>query len=145
MTKRNETRFLAGVLGLIFGFVLGVVFVWGIFWEPASRQYSTLETLLRLSMNAERKNQTLDEFLESIRDKNIEARGSVREGARSSNGADGSPTSPSLSESTSSAYIVVKKVVNVLGFGADWHIEMSLDSDRRIQRADVKTRPVGFP
>jgi hypothetical protein len=50
-----------------------------------------------------------------------------------------------LSESTSSAYIVVKKVVNVLGFGADWHIEMSLDSDKRIQRADVKTRPVGFP
>ncbi len=96
-------------------------------------------------MNAERKKQTLDEFLESIRDKNIEARGSVREGARSSNAADGTPGSPSLSESTSSAYIVVKQVVNVLGFGADWHIEMSLDSDRRIQRADVKTRPVGFP
>jgi hypothetical protein len=45
----------------------------------------------------------------------------------------------------STAYIVVKEIVNVLGIGADWHIEMSLDSDRRIQRADVKIRPVGFP
>lgn len=121
---------------------------WWLFWLPIARQSHTTEVLAQLASDAEEQRQTLGEFLDAIQGRGIQARGEIR--SRKSSDSDivtenANPKMESKSNVESTAYIVVKEIVNVLGMGADWHIEMSLDSDKRIQRADVKIRPVGFP
>lgn len=132
----------------LLAFTIVLASVWWLFWLPIARQRHTTEVLVQLASDAEGQRQTLGEFLGAIQGRGIRARGEIR--SRKSSGSDivteneDSDMEPNSSVK-STAYIVVKEIVNVLGIGADWHIEMSLDSDRRIQRADVKIRPVGFP
>lgn len=117
--------FLCFVLGLL----LGIVIVWHEGVNRLYRKEDEAKIIRKLSTKAERSSQSATELIKAFRAEGIDCTWKLE---KTNNGTESSIT------------IVNKPITNILGFGSRWIVELKVDKNGRILRADYDSESVGW-
>ena len=135
------------ILGVVLGFLLGVLFFYFALYDYMANSSSDQSVLRIHTLHAERHGKSFDWLVNEIRDDGVESTTQIKEVDKEETIYDKNWKvigTRVLDVEGYEASIVLKPNVGILGLGSRWIVHAKLDTKYNVEKADLEVQPIGF-
>ena len=135
------------ILGVVLGFLLGVLSFYFALYDYMANSSSDQSTLRVHTIHAERHGKSFDWLVNEIRDDGIECTTEIKEVDKDESIFDKHGNvigTKVLDVEGYDASIVLEPNIGILGLGSRWIVHAKLDTKYNVEKADLEVQPIGF-